>query len=117
MERPRIKRTKELVASGGDVYVLRPTEESDLRIEQPDAVGRALLDALDGERSAAELEDQFGAGRVGEALAALADADVLDDAADDERVPARTLARHDRQLRYFSEVGGPSTPPSEYQRR
>ena len=117
MRRPRIKRTKELVASGGDVYVLRPTEESDLRIEQPDAVARALLDALDGSRTAAELEREFGAERVGEALAVLADAELLDDAADDERVPPRTLARHDRQLRYFSEVAGHAVAPSEYQRR
>jgi bacteriocin biosynthesis cyclodehydratase domain-containing protein len=117
MERPRIKRTKELVASGGDVYVLRPTEESDLRIEQPDESARALLDALDGTRTAAELEREFGAERVGEALAVLADAELLDDAADDERVPPRTLARHDRQLRYFSEVAGHAVAPSEYQRR
>src|SRR4051812_35999933 len=117
MERPRIKRTKELVTSGGDVYVLRPTEESDLRIERPDTVARALLDALDGTRTAAELEREFGAERVGDVLAVLADAELLDDAADDRHVPARTLARHDRQLRYFSEVGGPATAPSEYQRR
>ena len=117
MERPRIKRTKELVTSGGDVFVLCPTEESDLRIERPDAVARALLGALDGTRTAAELEREFGAERVGEALAVLADAELLDDAADDRHVPARTLARHDRQLRYFSEVGGPAIAPSEYQRR
>ena len=117
MERPRIKRTKELVTSGGDVYVLRPTEESDLRIEQPDAVARGLLAALDGTRTEAELEREFGAERVGEALAVLADAELLDDAADDARVPARTLARHDRQLRYFSEVGAAAIAPSEYQRR
>ena len=117
MERPRIKRTKELVTSGGDVYVLRPTEESDLCIEQPDEVARALLQALDGSRTAAELEREFGAERVREALAVLADADLLDDAADDERVAGRTLARHDRQLRYFGEVGNAAVAPSEYQRR
>jgi molybdopterin-synthase adenylyltransferase len=117
MERPRIKRTKELVTSGGDMYVLRPTEESDLRIEQPDPPARALLEALDGSRTAAELEREFGGERVCEALAVLAEADLLDDAADDDRVPARTLARHDRQLRYFSEAGDAATAPSEYQRR
>jgi molybdopterin-synthase adenylyltransferase len=117
MERPRIKRTKELVTSGGDVYVLRPTEESDLRIERPDEPALALLHALDGTRTAADLEREFGAERVDEALAVLAGAELLDDAADDERVPARTLARHDRQLRYFSEVGDPAVAPSEHQRR
>ena len=99
------------------MYVLRPTEESDLRIEQPDDVARALLNALDGSRTAAELEREFGSERVGDALAVLAEAELLDDAADDERVPARTLARHDRQLRYFSEAGDPAVAPSEYQRR
>jgi molybdopterin/thiamine biosynthesis adenylyltransferase len=118
MERPRIKRTKELVTSGaGDVYVLRPTEESDLRIEQPDAVARALLAALDGTRTRAELEHEFGADRVSDALAALAEAELLDDAADEQLVTPRTLARHDRQLRYFSEVGSPGVAPSEYQAR
>jgi bacteriocin biosynthesis cyclodehydratase domain-containing protein len=116
MERPRIKRTKELVTSGGDVYVLRPTEESDLRIEQPDAVARAILGALDGTRTRDELEHEFGAERVGGALTALAEAELLDDAADDELVTARERTRHDRQLRYFSEVGG-AAAPSECQRR
>jgi bacteriocin biosynthesis cyclodehydratase domain-containing protein len=117
MERPRIKRTKELVTSGGDVYVLRPTDGSDLRIEQPDAVARGLISALDGTRTRAELEREFGADRVGGALAALAEAELLDDAADDELVSARERARHDRQLRYFSEVGEAGVAPSEYQRR
>jgi bacteriocin biosynthesis cyclodehydratase domain-containing protein len=117
MERPRIKRTKELVESGGDVYVLRPTEESDLRIEQPDAVARGLLGALDGTRTAVELEREFGPDRVTDAIAALDAAGLLEDGADDDRVPARTRARHDRQLRYFSEAGDPAVAPSEYQRR
>jgi bacteriocin biosynthesis cyclodehydratase domain-containing protein len=118
MERPRIKRTKELVASAaGDVYVLRPTEGTDLRIEQPDETARGLLSALDGSRTLPELEDEFGAGRVGEALAALAETDLLDDAADDELVSQRERARLDRQLRYFSEVGDAAVAPSEHQRR
>src|SRR4029453_14787033 len=52
MERPRIKRTLELVASArGDVYILRPTEDADLRVELPDETARALFDALDGTRT------------------------------------------------------------------
>jgi molybdopterin-synthase adenylyltransferase len=118
MERPRIKRTKELVTSAaGDVYVLRPTDESDLRIEQPDSVALALLGALDGTQTVAELEREFGAERVGGAIAALAEADLLDDAADDERVSPRERARLDRQLRYFSEIGSGAVPPSERQGR
>jgi molybdopterin-synthase adenylyltransferase len=118
MERPRIKRTKELVeSSSGDVYVLRPTHDSDLCIERPDEAARALLAALDGTRTLSALEREFGASEVADALATLAEAELLEDAADDERVSPRTRARHDRQLRYFSEVGGGDVAPSEYQRR
>ena len=118
MERPRIKRTRELLTSAsGDVYVLRPTEGSDLRIEQPDAVARGLLAALDGTRAVTELEREFGEERVHEALAQLSEADLLEDAADYERVPARERARYDRQLRYFSDVSNGEVLPSEYQRR
>jgi bacteriocin biosynthesis cyclodehydratase domain-containing protein len=118
LERPRIKRTKELVRSGsGDVYVLCPTEESDLCIEQPDEPSRSLLTALDGTRTVAELESDFGADRVGGALAALTDAGLLDDAADDDRLPERERTRHDRQLRYFSEVTSGTVAPSEFQGR
>ena len=65
MDRPRLKRTAELVTTeAGDVYILRPTDDSDLRIEQPDAVARSLLAALDGTRTAVELERRvrLGAG-------------------------------------------------------
>jgi molybdopterin-synthase adenylyltransferase len=116
LERPRIKRTRELLASAsGDVYVLRPEDDSDLRIERPDAVARALLAALDGSRTVAELREEFGAERMVEALAELGGAGLLEDASDDERVTARERARYDRQLRYFSEVG--EVAPSECQRR
>jgi molybdopterin-synthase adenylyltransferase len=116
MERPRIKRTLELVTSaGGDVYILRPTEDADLRIEQPDATARSLLRALDGTRTAAELEREFGSARTREALAELGRLGLLDDAADDARVSARVRARYDRQLRYFADLG--SGPASQCQLR
>ena len=52
MDRPRLKRTAELVTTdAGDIYILRPTDDSDLRIERPDAVARSLLAALDGTRT------------------------------------------------------------------
>jgi molybdopterin-synthase adenylyltransferase len=118
MERPRIKRTSELVATDvGDIYVLRPTDGSDLRIEQPDAASRALLAALDGTRTAGELERDFGSERARETLAQLSELGLLDDAADDARVTPRERARYDRQLRYFSDVSSGTLPPSEYQRR
>jgi molybdopterin/thiamine biosynthesis adenylyltransferase len=118
VRRPRLKRTAELVATAaGDVYVLRPGDDSDLRIEQPDAVTRSLLDSLDGALSAEELEREYGAERARGILAQLADFGLLEDAADDARVSARERARYDRQLRYFGDVSSGALPPSEYQRR
>jgi bacteriocin biosynthesis cyclodehydratase domain-containing protein len=116
--KPRLKRTVDAVESAaGDIYILRPGADSDLVIEQPDRTARLLLAALDGTRTANELELEFGAERVRSALGDLAEAALLEDAADDERVPERDRERYDRQLRYFSDVASGSTPPSEYQRR
>jgi molybdopterin/thiamine biosynthesis adenylyltransferase len=118
VERPRIKRTMELVTTGaGDVYVLRPGQDSDLLIEQPDAMTRSLLAALDGTHGVDELERDFGSARVRDALQLMSGHSLLDDAADDGRVSARESARYDRQLRYFSDVASGALPPSEYQRR
>ena len=51
--RPRIKRTTEQIeAPDGDLYLLRPSAGTDIQIENPDAEGRRLLDALDGTTSA-----------------------------------------------------------------
>jgi bacteriocin biosynthesis cyclodehydratase domain-containing protein len=118
MDRPRIKRTKEMLATdAGDVYVLRPGDDSDLVIEQPDSATRSLLDALDGTRPVDELELDFGADRVREALGLLSDHALLEDAADDPRTPARDRARYDRQLRYFSDLGTGPLAPSDHQQR
>ena len=118
MELPRIKRTAELVTTAaGDIYVLRPTDDSDLRIEPPDAAARSLLTALDGTRTLGELEREFGSEPVRDTLTRLSDVGLLDDAADDARVSAREAARYDRQLRYFSDVSSGPLPPSEHQRR
>jgi bacteriocin biosynthesis cyclodehydratase domain-containing protein len=106
-----------LITAAGDIYLLRPGEDADLVIEQPDEVTRELLTALDGSRTAAELEHDFGPERVGDALGQLSKLGLLDDAADDERVTARERARYDRQLRYFSDLATGSLAPSDYQRR
>ena len=42
---------------------------------------------------------------------------MVEDAADDELLAPGELARFDRQLRYFSDVGSAALPPSECQRR
>jgi molybdopterin/thiamine biosynthesis adenylyltransferase len=116
--KPRLKRTVDAVESAaGDIYILRPAADSDLVIEQPDRTARLLLAALDGTRTAATLESEFGRERVRGALADLAEAALLEAAADDERTSPRDRERYDRQLRYFADLAGPETPASEYHRR
>jgi bacteriocin biosynthesis cyclodehydratase domain-containing protein len=119
MRRPRIKRTTESITSPeGDVYLLRPSAGSDIRIEKPSEEDRRLLDALDGERTLEQLREEFGEKEVDDLIAQLQELAVVEDAADDELVEPHELARFDRQLRYFSDVGDPGTlPPSECQRR
>jgi bacteriocin biosynthesis cyclodehydratase domain-containing protein len=118
MLRPRIKRTAESIETpDGDVYLMRPSAGSDIRIERPDPAQRRLLAALDGERTTAQLEAEFGAEAVGDVLSQMEVLEVVEDAADDERVPAAELARFDRQLRYFSDIGGAGPTPSECQDR
>ena len=61
MRRPRIKRTtEEIETPEGDVYLLRPSADNDIRIEQPDAEERRLLAAVNGERTLEELREEFG---------------------------------------------------------
>jgi bacteriocin biosynthesis cyclodehydratase domain-containing protein len=116
--KPRLKRTVDAVkSSAGDIYILRPGADSDLVIEQPDRAARLLLAALDGTRTATALEQEFGRTRVRSALGDLAEAALLEDAADDDRTPARDRERYDRQLRYFADLAEDGTPASEYHRR
>lgn len=118
MRRPRIKRTtEEIETPDGDVYLLRPSAENDIRIEQPDAEERRLLAAVNGERTVEELRAEFGAEEVDDLIAQLQELEVLEDAEDDERLPAAEQERFDRQLRYFSDVGSGDLPPSECQER
>ena len=117
MRRPRIKRTtEEIETPDGDIYLLRPSAENDIRIEQPDAEERRLLAAVDGERTLEQLREEFGTKEVDDLMAQLQELEVVEDAADDELVPDAELERFDRQLRYFSDLGGEVTP-SECQRR
>ncbi len=117
MRRPRIKRTTESIGSPeGDVYLLRPSAGSDIRIEQPDERDRRLLAALDGEHSLRSLHEEFGEELVGDTISKLQELEVVEDAADDDLLEEGELVRFDRQLRYFSDIGGDLTP-SECQRR
>jgi bacteriocin biosynthesis cyclodehydratase domain-containing protein len=117
LRRPRIKRTtEEIETPEGDVYLLRPSADNDIRIEQPDAEERRLLAAVDGTRTLEELRAEFGAEEVDELIAQLLELEVVEDADDDQLVPPAELERFDRQLRYFSDIGGGITP-SECQER
>jgi bacteriocin biosynthesis cyclodehydratase domain-containing protein len=116
--RPRIKRTTEQIDSPeGDVYLLRPSDENDVRIEHPSEDERRLLAALDGEHTLEQLHEEFGSEPVEDAVGQLRKMGVLEDADDDGRVPEVERARFDRQLRYFSDIGSEDLPPSECQRR
>lgn len=118
MRRPRIKRTTEpMTAPDGDVYLTRPSTGNDIRIEQPNEEQRQLLAALDGEHTLDQLKERFEEEEVADTVAQLQELEVVEDAADDDLIPAADLARFDRQLRYFSDVGSSELPPSEAQRR
>jgi molybdopterin-synthase adenylyltransferase len=117
VQKPRLKRTTDAVSAGGDIFILRPQAGADLVIEQPDDAARALLVALDGSRTTDDLEREFGPQAVRDAIRALSEVSLLEDAADDERLPLRERVRYDRQLRYFSDLATGDTAVSEYQRR
>jgi bacteriocin biosynthesis cyclodehydratase domain-containing protein len=116
LRRPRIKRTtEEIEAPNGDVYLLRPSAENDIRIEQPDAEERRLLAAVNGERTVEELRTEFGNEEVDDLIAQLQELEVVEDAADDELLQPGELERFDRQLRYFSDVASGGITPSQCQ--
>ncbi len=118
MLRPRIKRTTEPVGSpDGDVYLMRPSADSDVRIEKPNEEERELLEALDGEHTLEQLQERFGEEAVGDLISQLQELEIVEDAADDDLLPAAELARFDRQLRYFSDIGRAGLTPSECQER
>jgi bacteriocin biosynthesis cyclodehydratase domain-containing protein len=111
MTRPRIKRTTEQIeAPNGDLYLMRPSARADIQIENPDAEGRALLAALDGSLEREELEERFGVEPVSDLLAQLEELGLVEDAADDDLIPAASLERFDRQIRYFADITGGPTP-------
>ncbi|HEX5608726.1 MAG TPA: TOMM precursor leader peptide-binding protein [Solirubrobacterales bacterium] len=101
----------------GDLYLLRPGEDNDIRIEQPSEAERRLLEALDGEHTLEQLHEEFGKDVVDDALAKLQALEIAEDGADDDLLAPGELKRLDRQLRYFSDVGSAALPPSECQRR
>jgi bacteriocin biosynthesis cyclodehydratase domain-containing protein len=107
LQRPRIKRTTEQIEiSDGDVYLLRPSQDDAIHISQPDEKELRLLAALDGEHTLEQLREEFGADAVEDVVAQLGQLEVIEDAAEDERLAPGELERFDRQLRYFADIGG-----------
>jgi bacteriocin biosynthesis cyclodehydratase domain-containing protein len=118
LEKPRIKRTTERIETPeGDVYLLRPSADSDIRIEKPDEKEQRLLAAVDGSRTREELHAEFGEEAVEDLITQMGELEVIEDAADDERLAPGELERFDRQLRYFSDIGPRGLTPSECQGR
>jgi bacteriocin biosynthesis cyclodehydratase domain-containing protein len=117
LQRPRIKRTTEQIElAGGDVYLLRPSSDDAIQISQPDEKELRLLAAIDGSRTVEQLRAEFGAEAVDDVISQLGQLGVIEDAADDEQLTAGELERFDRQLRYFSDIGG-EVSPSQCQER
>ena len=118
MRKPRIKRTTEpLTKPNGDLVLMRPGLEIDAEIQQPTADDKRLIAALDGEATLQQLHEEFGRAEVDDTIAQLQELGLIDDGADDERLPPGELERFDRQLRYFSDVGDTELTPSERQDR
>ncbi len=119
MRRPRIKRTtEELETPDGDIWLLRPSAGNDIKIEKPDAEERRLLAAVNGEHTLEQLRAEFGAKEVDDLMVQLTELEVVEDAADDERIDPADLERFDRQLRYFSDIASAGSPtPSQCQER
>jgi bacteriocin biosynthesis cyclodehydratase domain-containing protein len=116
--KPRIKRTtEEIETPEGDVILLRPSAEGDIRIEQPGEAERRLLAAVDGTHTVEQLRAEFGVKEVDDLISQLGELEAIEDAADDERLAPAELARFDRQLRYFSDVATGGLSAAECQER
>jgi len=117
LSRPRLKRTIEAIeAPNGDVHLMRAFAE-DIRIPKPGDRERSLLAALDGTRTLHELEREFGAEEVRDAVGQMTALSLLEDAADEDDIPGAEKERLDRQLRYFSDVSSGRPTPAECQAR
>lgn len=116
--RPRLKKTIERIETpDGDLVLMRSTAD-DIKIDSPEEDDRRLLDALDGGSSEVELKQRFGAEKVEATLDQMLALDLIENAEDDDLVPRAERERFDRQLRYFSDIGGQNGPtPSQSQAR
>jgi bacteriocin biosynthesis cyclodehydratase domain-containing protein len=122
--RHRLKRSVEpFTASDGSLYLLRLGAGDDLAIADPSPADREVLAALaDGYASERELRDRLaGAGippdGVGETLAQLRDAGVLEVDDRDGLLDPETTERYDRQLAYLADLTAPGEPAAALQKR
>jgi bacteriocin biosynthesis cyclodehydratase domain-containing protein len=98
--------------------MVRANGFEDVRISGVSNADRALVAALDGSQSVAELEGHFGVERVTKTLVGMREMDLVEDAADDRLIPPADLARYDRQLLYFSDLASAAgVTPSQCQER
>jgi molybdopterin-synthase adenylyltransferase len=112
--RPRLKCTIEVVADGDHLILLRNGRRGgDLRLEGDVPVLHALIKALDGTRTRAEILSALRASAAPElerddldaAIDGLIAQAVVEDADDDAlHLDPAALERYDRQLRYFGDL-------------
>jgi molybdopterin/thiamine biosynthesis adenylyltransferase len=102
--------------------MLRGEVADDFAIEDTPAA-RTLIATLDGGRSAeaaaalvADEHPEATGAAVLESIVELARLGLVEDAADDDVLPARDRARYERQLRYFGELVGPGASRAAPQR-
>jgi bacteriocin biosynthesis cyclodehydratase domain-containing protein len=119
LRRPRLKSTLDhFVSEDGTLYILRPGADEDIAVHDASPAQQRLLDRLRDARDVAELRAEFEPELpVDEVLGQLLELGLLEDTADDDRLPAPDRERYDRQLAYFSEIASPGTSRAECQRR
>jgi bacteriocin biosynthesis cyclodehydratase domain-containing protein len=120
MQLPRLKTTTEVFTSpGGDIYLLRPSDEADLVLEGARERDRELVAALDGCTPRAALEADYGAEPVAELIGLLEAEGLVEDAGAYAALSEEECGRYDRQLRYFADLApdGVSAPDCQLRLR
>ena len=120
MQLPRLKTTTEVFSSpGGDICLLRPSDDADLVLEGAGERGRALVAALDGRTTRESLEAEYGTDPVAELIGLLETERLVEDASVYAVLSDEECGRYDRQLRYFADLApdGESAPDCQLRLR
>lgn len=121
--RPRLRRSVDARLTGdGALYLLRGPGIGDIKLEGDAPLLARLLELCDGSREVSELESELAPrGMSGQdlerSLAALADAGIVDDAAEDALRLGPDAERFERQLACFADMLGSATEALEAQQR